>query len=317
MSGGSSGRMRSISALQAMRDVDLVRADERPDREVHRLALGEPADDLGLLGSELHARHVRQAHDRVAPVGDDELLELADRAEIGVGEQVDLHDVALGLADGREIVVALQRGLHVAGREVQSGQAIRVDPDPHRELASALEADALHAWERRELRLQRANEPIGDLGQAALGRGEAHVERRVRPVRALHVDDGRLSFRRQLGAHLLEACRHLGERGGAVVVELQTDRHRAHAGAARRFDVSMPPIADTTRSIGVVRKPRTVSALAPEYTVVMMTDELSIFGYCCTGSVDSARQPTSTITRLTTTASTGWRMKTSRERAHR
>jgi len=26
---------------------------------------------------------------------------------------------------------------------------------------------------------------------------------------------------------------------------------------------STPPIADTTRSIGVVRKPRTVSALAP------------------------------------------------------
>ncbi len=42
-----------------------------------------------------------------------------------------------------------------------------------------------------------------------------------------------------------------------------------------------------------------------------MTDELSIFGYCCTGRLVSARQPTSTITRLTTTARTGCRMKMS------
>ena len=43
----------------------------------------------------------------------------------------------------------------------------------------------------------------------------------------------------------------------------------------------------------------------------MITDELSIFGYCCNGRVVSARQPASTITRLTTTASTGCLMKMS------
>src|SRR5262245_46924458 len=43
----------------------------------------------------------------------------------------------------------------------------------------------------------------------------------------------------------------------------------------------------------------------------MRTEELSIFGYCCTGSVVSARQPTSTMTRLTTAARTGCLMKTS------
>ena len=74
---------------------------------------------------------------------------------------------------------------------------------------------------------------------------------------------------------------------------------------------STPLMAETARSIGVVRKPRTVSALAPVYTVVMTTEELSICGYCCTGSVVAARQPTRTMTRLTTTASTGWRMKMS------
>src|SRR4051812_10609630 len=70
-------------------------------------------------------------------------------------------------------------------------------------------------------------------------------------------------------------------------------------------------MAETERSIGVVRNPRTVSAPAPKYTVVMTTEELSIFGYCCTGSVVSARQPISTMTRLTTMARTGCLMKMS------
>src|SRR5687768_2847243 len=68
---------------------------------------------------------------------------------------------------------------------------------------------------------------------------------------------------------------------------------------------------ETARSIGVVRNPRTVSAPAPVYTVVMMTDELSTLGNCCTGSVNNARAPTSTITRLTTIAMTGCLMKMS------
>src|ERR1041384_411639 len=43
----------------------------------------------------------------------------------------------------------------------------------------------------------------------------------------------------------------------------------------------------------------------------MSTDELSICGYCCTGKPLSARRPTSTMTRLTTSANTGCLMNTS------
>src|SRR5688572_4029683 len=43
----------------------------------------------------------------------------------------------------------------------------------------------------------------------------------------------------------------------------------------------------------------------------MRTEELSIFGYCCTGSVIRARHPTRRMTRLTTIASTGCLMKAS------
>src|SRR5690349_1647923 len=43
----------------------------------------------------------------------------------------------------------------------------------------------------------------------------------------------------------------------------------------------------------------------------MMIEELSICGYCCTGSAEIARQPTSTSTTLTTIARTGCLMKMS------
>jgi hypothetical protein len=76
----------------------------------------------------------------------------------------------------------------------------------------SLVADALHAgtvascgWTLRVSQSVR-------LGQAALGRREAQVERRVRTVGALHVDGRRLGLGRQFTAHLLQARRDFGER---------------------------------------------------------------------------------------------------------
>src|SRR5262249_49475078 len=43
----------------------------------------------------------------------------------------------------------------------------------------------------------------------------------------------------------------------------------------------------------------------------MRIDELSTLGYCCTGRVEAARQPMTTMARLTTTARTGCRMNVS------
>ncbi len=111
--------------LQAMRDVDLVHADERPDAEVHGLLLAVLRHHVRLFGAELHLRHVAAGARRAAAVGDDEILELLHRAQVGVGEQVDLDEVALRLADGGEVVVAPQRGVHVARREVRAPRAGR------------------------------------------------------------------------------------------------------------------------------------------------------------------------------------------------
>src|SRR5687767_7285962 len=73
----------------------------------------------------------------------------------------------------------------------------------------------------------------------------------------------------------------------------------------------MPSIAETARSMGVVTKPRTVSALAPMYTVVMRIDVDSICGYWRTGRALIARQPMARMIRFTTTARTGRLMKMS------
>ena len=65
------------------------------------------------------------------------------------------------------------------------------------------------------------------------------------------------------------------------------------------------------RSSGVVMKPRTRSALAPMYAVRTVTVALSSFGYWRTLSVRTACSPAMMMTRLTTMASTGRRMKMS------
>src|SRR5690606_18471454 len=65
------------------------------------------------------------------------------------------------------------------------------------------------------------------------------------------------------------------------------------------------------RSSGVVMKPRTRSALAPTYAVCTVTVALSSLGYCRTFNDRTACSPAMMITRFTTMASTGRRMKMS------
>src|SRR6266403_3181157 len=73
----------------------------------------------------------------------------------------------------------------------------------------------------------------------------------------------------------------------------------------------MPSAAAIARSSGVVMNPRTSSALAPTYAVVTVTDAISLRGYCRTFRVLMACNPAIRITRLTTRASTGRRIKRS------
>jgi hypothetical protein len=69
-------------------------------------------------------RDVTQAHHRAMAIGHDQVGELLGGAKVGVREQVHLDQVALGLADGSQIVVALERGVDVAGREIHGREPV-------------------------------------------------------------------------------------------------------------------------------------------------------------------------------------------------
>src|SRR5678815_2980944 len=73
----------------------------------------------------------------------------------------------------------------------------------------------------------------------------------------------------------------------------------------------MPSALAITRSSGVVMKPRTRSALAPMYAVVTVTTAMSLRGYWRTESERMDWMPAIRMTRLTTIARTGRRMKMS------
>ena len=237
----SSGRV-GLDALhlvaQALRDLDLVRARQRPDAEIDALLIVVFGDHRRFFGAQLDARHVAQAHDAAVAIGDDQVLELLDGAQVGVREQIDLDEIALRLPDGREVVVPTQRLLHVAGRKIAGGEPIGIDPDAHRERPAAFEAHPLHAFAASTscgCSVRDSQSVSG--GHVALRRRETEIERRVRSIRPLHFDDRRLGLGGQLRAHLLQSSSDFGERSGAVVIELQSHGDRADAGAARGLDV--------------------------------------------------------------------------------
>ena len=94
-----------------------VAAGLQENRHAHRgIAVHRRRHVVGLR-AELHARDIAQPHDGAVPLGDDEILELLGRPKVGVREQAHLHEVALRLADRGEIVVALERCVHIAGRQ--------------------------------------------------------------------------------------------------------------------------------------------------------------------------------------------------------
>ena len=74
---------------------------------------------------------------------------------------------------------------------------------------------------------------------------------------------------------------------------------------------SMPLAVAMDCEIGVVTKPCITSCVAPGKDVVTVTVAFSRYGYCRTGSENTAAAPISRISRLTTSARMGRRMKMS------
>ncbi len=222
---------------QTIAHFDFVRTRQRPDAEINRLLLAVVRNPLGFFRAEFYVGNVRQTHNRAVAFGHDQVLKIFDSAEVRVCKEIDLNQIALRLAHCREVIVASQRCVNIARRQVLRRQLIGINPHAHRNRSRALEADALHAGERGKLRLQRARQPIGDRRHVALFRRETDVERRIRPVCALDFNDGRLGFSGQFRAHLLQSRGDFRQRRRAVVIQLQPHGHDAHASATGGFEI--------------------------------------------------------------------------------
>ncbi len=127
--------------------------------------------------------------------------------------------------------------MDIAGGEIERGQAIGIDPNPHGDLPFTFECDPLDPGQCSQLRLQGAQKPIGDGWNRTLLRAEAQIKRGIGTIRPLDFNRSRFGFRRQFRPHLLQACRDFGQGRGAAVVQFQVDGHGADTGPTGRFDV--------------------------------------------------------------------------------
>ena len=190
-----------------------------------------------VLRAELDVGDVLQPDDRVVLLANDELLELLDGVQVGVGREIDLHESALGAADRGEIVVRRKRRADLRRADVQRRHLSRFQPDAHRECARTENLAALHAGEGRQARLDHAHEVVGDFAlRKSLGRKTQVRSRKLR-IRRLHADGRNFGFRRQLVANLVYLRGDVGERLGWVVVELEARGDERKSEQAFRFDV--------------------------------------------------------------------------------
>ena len=132
-----------------LHDIQRVGVRQRPDAHEHRLGAAKPDLRLVILRAEHHVRHVAQPDQVVAGLADDEVAELLERAQVGIGAEVHLHQRAFGAADGGEEVVGGQRVANLGGVDVQRRHAVGLEPDAHGKGAAAQDVRPLHALRAR------------------------------------------------------------------------------------------------------------------------------------------------------------------------
>ena len=169
MSFGSVGRIRSISSRSRCATSISFDADQRPDPEVDALLARCTSRPCRPLRPQARpwprrsaARWRRRGRRRSGSSNSS-----AERRSV-LASRLTWTRLPFVRPTAARIVVAPERRLHVAGREVERGETIGIDPDAHGDLAAALDGHPLDTRQRRELRLQRAQQPVGDGRHAAL-----------------------------------------------------------------------------------------------------------------------------------------------------
>ena len=122
---GSSALTMSISLRTRAMTSTRVGVGQDPHPHEDGAVAGEADVLVVRVGAEDDVGDVLQADERVADAADDELLEFAQRLEIGGGRQVDLNQLPFGLPHRGEVVVRGQRRAHLRGAHVERRHAGR------------------------------------------------------------------------------------------------------------------------------------------------------------------------------------------------
>ncbi len=220
----------------ALDDVEQIGGGRHLDADIDRALAVET--DLGfvIVGAERHIGHVLEADDGAVRLLHRQIAELVERMQAGRGIKVDLHHLALGVAQARDVIVAGERVRHVGCCDAVSGELRRVEPGTEREILPAQYLRGLHALDRLQLGLHHAQQIIGDL----VRRQHVALEADIHGVESLADLDRQhrlLRSRRQLVQHRGHLGGDLGHRLVGVVIEPQIGGDGADSGLAGRGQV--------------------------------------------------------------------------------
>ncbi len=190
------------------------------DADEHRLRSVEGRGRIGVLRPELDLGDVAEPHQRVAVRRDHQLAERLGVVERGQRVDADLGVVALHLAGGGDEVVGDERVADVVGGDAARRHLDRVEPDAHGEGLAAENLRVGDAVDRLQLRLDDADEIVGDLRRGHHRRIERQVHQRG-ALPGLLDDDRIVGVLRQHAAHLVDLRQRVGHRPVGIGVEAQ------------------------------------------------------------------------------------------------
>ena len=222
--------------VHAVDHVEQIGGRRHLDADIDRLLAVETDLRFVVLGAERDGGDVLQAHHGAVRLFDHEVAEFIGGMQAGRGGQVDLHHLALGIADAGYVVVGGQRLADVGRRQPERRELLRIEPGAQGEHLLAEQFRRLHAGDRLQLGLHHAGEVVGDLVRLE----RVAVEAEIHGVDGLADLDGEDRLQRpgrQLIENRIDLGIDLGQRLVGIVVEPQIDRDRAHPALADRGHV--------------------------------------------------------------------------------
>ena len=223
------------SLLDAGRNVERVRRRLLDDADRHRGRAPEPGRIALLARAQLDLGDVLQLDGEAVGILHDDLAELRGRCHAGLGEHREFAVVALDPARRDLDVLRPDGRLDLLHGNIVGRHAGAIEPDAHRILPLAEDADLRHAGDVLDTVRDETVGEIGELERSVPRAGQREIEDRLGV--GLDLGDDRLvDLVRQAAAHAADAVAHI--RGCHVGVDIRPEANLDEAAllAAGRGD---------------------------------------------------------------------------------